>query len=149
MTSALFRRWLAASVVAVGCGGAPGPPPDPMLDTAEGAFFAEYQGKTRQDLPLLLRWTKNKDATIRARATYYLGQMGEDAADAVPALASLLRDPHREVRLGAVHAIATLRRSVAAARSPEVTAALNALAKDRDDDVRALAAKAVVEPMPP
>ncbi len=68
---------------------------------------------------------------IRLAAIAALGEMGADAETAVPALAKLLRDRHRELRLKAVDALSSLGPSAKAA-VPELTAAL----KDPDEGLR-------------
>lgn len=73
-------------------------------DALTGAFF----GFGEQAVPTLVEALSSASPAVREHAADVLGHLGEDAADAVSALAALTGDPEADVRLAAVSALGQL-----------------------------------------
>ncbi|MFO0842922.1 MAG: HEAT repeat domain-containing protein [Gemmataceae bacterium] len=79
-----------------------------------------------------------KEPELRVLAVVALGAIGKDAAAAVPALASAVKDVNPEVRLYAARALGR----IGSAARPALKA-LEAARKDDDPNVRSAAAEAI------
>ncbi len=67
-----------------------------------------FKPPSHKVLPELTGLLKNDDADIRAAAVNYLGRMREGAADAIPAVKELEKDPEAKVRQAAKSALMTM-----------------------------------------
>ena len=117
---------------------------------------AEAQGRHAKEPKFqdrtLSSWVADLKAAApytRNAAAYALGGMGADAAPAVPALIAALKDPEPAVRFPVCIALREIGPGAKAA-VPALTEALD----DRNDDVAAMARKALikitgVDPRPP
>src|SRR5207247_870172 len=61
--------------------------------------------QTAKAVPVLVEGLTNKDAFVRQKAAYILGEIGPKARKAVPALGKALKDEDLGVRLNAVRAL--------------------------------------------
>ena len=119
----MTRLALAAALLALaGCSRDPAPPPRP----------------TTADLPKLLGDLKSADAGTRAAGAAAVAILGEQAADAVPALHAVLKDADPRVREEAANALGQIGPAAKAA-APDLLRLVN----DPDEDVRTVATTAL------
>ena len=98
----------------------------------------EYMIPEEDSSSLLVFATKDNPASVRAVAVSVLGRLGgRHAAETVPALLPLLRDPDERVRQAAVEALG----QIGSAQATEVVPALLPLLHDFDERVRQAAVK--------
>lgn len=113
--------------------------PNPAVRAEAVEAIAEASPRTTKTVDLLLNaLATESDSSLHPVFAHALGQLGEAAAPAVPRLAELLRDDHREIREAAAAALGNI--------GSAASAAVPALARALDDcchDVRAGAAEAL------
>ena len=116
-----------------------------LLRDAEGnrrpdsdAFEADLSALVSAAAPAVASALREVDPVDKARFMAVFGALAPAADDLVPLLAEALRNPQREVRMGAATGLAALGRSAGAALP-----ALRAAADDPDGEVRAAAAAAL------
>jgi hypothetical protein len=111
---------------------------DAQSNRRPDALEAELSALVGIAAPAIAASLRETPAADQARLISAFGMLGPVADDLVPLLAEGLRHPQREVRIGAVTALAALGRSAGAALP-----ALRAAAGDPDPDVRAAAKEAL------
>jgi HEAT repeat protein/LysM domain-containing protein len=115
-------------------------------------FRNPFDGGAGESVDALVH-TLITDPGLRVHAAETLGDMGEKAAGAVPALTQALRDPSRFVRDTAASALAKIARTSASSRVPEaLAAAIPALVeiiitKEGSDVIAAQALCSIIEGM--
>ncbi len=94
-------------------------------------------------VPMLLRYLRSSNEDIRGNAAIVVGRIG--SFNGITPISALLRDPIYSVRFKAQDALRFLARANSDAAMNDVTTALKDLAKDKDDDVRAMAVEVLIE----
>lgn len=89
--------WRLTALSAIACVGCSDPPPEPPQD----APWLD----TSQQIELL----KQKDARLKALAARNLGNLGAEAAQAIPELEKLIHDPNPKVSESASQALEKIR----------------------------------------
>src|SRR5262245_33242767 len=90
-------------------------------------------------IPALLNGLRDVNGRVRACSASVLAELGPDAACAVGPLMTALEDPKARVRRAAIGAL----RRMGVAANAAVHALVERLVRDRDRDVRILAAQAL------
>jgi len=116
----------------------PLPPVRGPVPEGEADYEELDESKLHDPIPDLIELLRSKRPRMRARAADALGQRGEPAAAAVPALTAALGDPDGRVRASAALALGNIGPAARGA-----VPKLRALAKDRSADARASAETAL------
>jgi HEAT repeat protein len=106
--------------------------PDDRCTAAQ--VLGSYGAEAKSALPALRVGLKDESESVRVCVVYGIAEIGPAAEEAISDLKeALLKDPSKDVRLGAVYALTTMGQRLAPKTVPVLRAALGS---EKDPDVR-------------